>query len=107
MAEEEQAAADYFALGQVLESQGDYPRARQAYLAAKDRDQLRFRAPETFNSVIREVAAQYGARVVEVQARLLQAAEHGIIGDDLMLEHLHPNLEGYFLLADAYYEALR
>jgi lysophospholipase L1-like esterase len=107
VAEDDQAAAGYFALGQVLESQEDYPRARQAYQAAKDRDQLRFRAPETFNSIIREVAAQHGARVVEVQDRLLQAAEHGIIGDDLMLEHLHPNLEGYFLLADAYYEALR
>lgn len=107
VAEEDHAAAGYFALGQVLESQGDYPGARQAYLAAKDRDQLRFRAPEAFNSIIREVAARHGARVVEVQDRLLQAAEHGIIGDDLMLEHLHPNLDGYFLLADAYYEALR
>jgi lysophospholipase L1-like esterase len=107
VAEEDHAAAGYFALGQVLESQGDYPLARQAYLAAKDRDQLRFRAPEAFNSIIRDVAAQHGARVVEVQDRLLQAAEHGIIGDDLMLEHLHPNVEGYFLLADAYYAALR
>ena len=107
VAEDDMAAAGYFALARVLESQGDYARARQAYLAAKDRDQLRFRAPEAFNAIIREVAAQHGARVVEVQTRLLQETEHGIIGDDLMLEHLHPNLEGYFLLADAYYGALR
>ncbi|MGB5178859.1 MAG: tetratricopeptide repeat protein [Gammaproteobacteria bacterium] len=107
VAEDDTAAAGYFALAQVLESQGDYSRARQAYLAAKDRDQLRFRAPEAFNAIIRDVAAQHGARVVEVQARLLQAAGHCIIGDDLMLEHLHPNLEGYSLLADAYYAALR
>jgi len=105
--QDDATAADYFALGRALEGQGDYPRAREAYLAAKDRDQLRFRAPEAFNAIIRDVAAQQDARVVEVQARLLQAAEHGIIGDDLMLEHLHPNLEGYSLLADAYYAALR
>ena len=106
IADDDAAAAGYFAMGRALESQGDYPRARQAYLAAKDRDQLRFRAPEAFNAIIRDVAAQQDARVVEVQDRLLLAAEHGIIGDDLMLEHLHPNLEGYSLLADAYYAAL-
>jgi tetratricopeptide (TPR) repeat protein len=101
------AASGYFALGQLLENRGQYSPAREAYLAAKDRDQLRFRAPEAFNTVIRELAADYGAQVVEVQARLLEAAAHGIIGNDLMLEHLHPNLPGYFLLADVYFEALR
>ncbi|MCG6899461.1 MAG: tetratricopeptide repeat protein [Gammaproteobacteria bacterium] len=101
------AASGYFALGQLLENLGDYPSAREAYLAAKDRDQLRFRAPEAFNSVIRQLAAGYDAHVVEVQASLLEAAGHGIIGNDLMLEHLHPNLLGYFLLADAYFDALR
>ena len=34
------------------------------------------------------------------------AAPHGIVGDDLMLEHLHPNLEGYFVMADAFYRSL-
>jgi hypothetical protein len=42
-----------------------------------------------------------------VQASLLEATGHGIIGNDLMLEHLHPNLLGYFLLADAYFDVLR
>jgi tetratricopeptide (TPR) repeat protein len=100
------AASGYFALGQLLENQGDYPSAREYYLAAKDRDQLRFRAPEAFNAVIRELAADYDAHVVEVQTSLLEATGHGIIGNDLMLEHLHPNLLGYFLLTDAYFGAL-
>lgn len=101
------AASGYFALGQLLENRGDYSPARESFLAAKDRDQLRFRAPEAFNTIIRELAAGHGAHVVEVQASLLEAAAHGIIGNDLMLEHLHPNLPGYFLLADVYFEALR
>jgi tetratricopeptide (TPR) repeat protein len=101
------AASGYFALGQLQENLGDYPSARGAYLAAKDRDQLRFRAPEAFNTVIRELATRYNAHVVEVQDSLAKAAGHGIIGNDLMLEHLHPNLLGYFLLADAYFDALR
>ena len=100
------AASVHFALGRLFESQGDYSTARSAYLEARDRDQLRFRAPQSFNRVIRAVAAEQGARVVEVEASLLDHAMHGIIGNELMLEHLHPNLGGYFLLADAYYRSL-
>ena len=100
------AASVHFALGRLFESQGKYSAARLAYLEARDRDQLRFRAPQDFNHIIRTVAKEQGAQVVEVEASLLDHAEHGIIGHDLMLEHLHPNLRGYILLADAYYQAL-
>jgi lysophospholipase L1-like esterase len=100
-------AAGHFARGRVLESLGRYGEAREAYLAAKDRDELRFRAPEAINEILRQVAAEQGAHVVEVQEAFHRAASHGIVGEDLMLEHLHPNLEGYFVLADAFYEALR
>ncbi len=100
-------AAGHFWRGRALEALGSYREARRAYLAAKDRDQLRFRAPEAINAVIRRVAAEEGAHVVEVQEAFHRAARHGIVGHDLMLEHLHPNLRGYFVMADAFYEALR
>ncbi len=100
-------AEGHFQRGRALERLGRYREARQAYLAAKDRDELRFRAPEEINTILREVAAEQGAHVVEVQKAFHRAAENGIIGHDLMLEHLHPNLDGFFLLADAYYEAFR
>ncbi len=106
LALDDSAASVHFALGRLLENRGKYAAARKAYLEARDRDQLRFRAPASFNRIIRAVAAEQGAQVVEVEASLLDHAAHGIIGNELMLEHLHPNLEGYFLLADAYYQAL-
>ena len=98
-------AEAHFERGRALEKLGRYGEARQAYLAAKDRDQLRFRAPEEINEILRQVAAEEGAHVVEVREALHRAALNGIIGHDLMLEHLHPNLSGYFVLADAFYEA--
>ncbi len=97
----------FFDRGRALEQLHWYREARASYLAAKDRDQLRFRAPEAINRIIREEAARAGATVVDTQRRLADAATHGIIGHDLMLEHLHPNVDGYFLIADAFYEALR
>ena len=83
------AADAFFAKARMLESLGRFSEARRAYLAAKDRDQLRFRASEEMNVILREEAT-----VVETQATLAAALEDGIIGSDLMLEHLHPNVEG-------------
>ena len=100
------AASVHFALGRLYETQGNYSAARLAYLDARERDQLRFRAPQSFNRIIRAVAAEQEAQVVDVEASLLDHAVNRIIGNELMLEHLHPNLWGYFLLADAYYQAL-
>jgi len=97
------SAQQRFELARTLDAAGDYAAARVEYLAAKDRDELRFRAAEAMNDVIREVAAAGGATVVDVQAALAAASRDGIIGADLMLEHLHPNVEGYFRLASAYF----
>ncbi len=96
-----------FKKARMLEEEGRFDEARQAYLAAKDRDELRFRASEEMNAIIRELASRYGAVVVETQDALAARSDHGIIGSTVMTEHLHPNVEGYFVIADAFYEALR
>lgn len=97
----------YYANGRQLESHGDTLAARAAYRQAKERDPLRFRAPEAINAVIREQAARHGAVVVETQRAVEQASPGGIPDRTLMLEHVHPNLDGYFLLANAFYDAMR
>ena len=101
------AAGAFYAFARVAEAAGDTAAAREAFVAARDRDALRFRAPEAFNTIIREVAADHGAIVVDAQAALRRAAPGGTIGAEHMLEHLHPTVDGYFLLADAFYDALR
>jgi len=101
------SADAYFARARLLDSAARFGDARRDYLAAKDRDELRFRAPEAVNTIIREEAERAGAFVVDAHRALAQATPDGIIGSDLMLEHLHPNGEGYFLIADAFYAALR
>jgi Flp pilus assembly protein TadD len=100
------AAQSWFALGTLLDRRGDYVQARQAYIMAKDLDQLRFRATEEVNQIIRTEANNSGAILVETQGSLRVHAGENIIGSDLMLEHLHPNLDGYFVLADAFYDVM-
>lgn len=100
------SAEVFYTKARLLDEQGAYDSARRAYLDAKDRDQLPFRAPEAWNQVIRESADAFGAHLVDAQQAMRLNAPGGIIGNEFMLEHLHPNIEGYFQIADAFYEAL-
>jgi Flp pilus assembly protein TadD len=99
-------AGAHYLLGRALLAEGAADDARAAFQRARDEDQLRFRAPGRLNEVLRSAAAAHGATVVEVEAALRTRARDGVIGHDLITEHLHPNVEGYFLLAAAYHDAL-
>jgi len=99
-------ADGFFTLAGELRRGGKFVEARRAYAWARDLDALRFRAPSVMNGIIKEVAAMHSAVVVDVEDALSHFADDGIIGNELMLEHLHPNLRGYFLLADAFFAAL-
>ena len=107
LARQDTLAADApFALGRALLAQGDTAAAAVQHRRARDLDALRFRAPTAFNAVIRRVAARRGAVVVETEAAFQRASPGGVVGRSLMLEHLHPNLDGYALLADTFLDAL-
>lgn len=101
------AAADHFARARAADARGDTAAARAHYRAAKEGDALRFRAPEAVNAILRDEAARHKATVVETERAIARASPLGVPGRTLMLEHLHPTLDGYFLIADAFYEALR
>ena len=70
-------------------------------------DGLRFRAPPTFNTIINEQAARFGATLVDSHAALRERSTQGVIGNPFMLEHLHPNAQGYQVIAQTFFAALR
>ena len=90
-----------------LEDQNLFQKAIVNYYLAKDLDALRFRASEEFNVIIREVCQEYGMFLVPMQHYFENASPHNLIGDNLMLEHLHPNIKGYFLMTDCFFETMK
>ena len=104
--EGETSAQSHFERGRLRESARDYAAARAEYAAARDRDALRFRAPADMNVIVRELAQDYGATLVDTEAAFRAASHEGLIGESLLLEHVHPNLQGYFLLADTFFDAM-
>jgi len=89
------------------ESTGRLKEAHSLYTQAKDLDVLRFRAPEAMNVIIHELADQYQAAVVPMKRIFEDISMHHIIGNSLMTDHLHPNMDGYFLMADAFFKSMR
>jgi len=100
------AAKTAYLAAQDAEQAGHYDAAREGYAWARDLDPLRFRAPSMLNEVVTAAAQAHDATVVDVHAAFLKASSNGLIGDSLLLEHVHPNLDGYFLLADAFFDAM-
>jgi tetratricopeptide (TPR) repeat protein len=100
------SAMEIYKLAQSLEAEKKYTDAERTYERAKDLDELRFRAPEEFNKIIYSVAAEFSEPVVPMESYFEKASPNGLVGDNLMTDHLHPNISGYFLMADAFFDAM-
>ncbi|MBI3773705.1 MAG: tetratricopeptide repeat protein [Gammaproteobacteria bacterium] len=101
------AANSVYAKAQQLEREGKFEQARVAYYRAKDLDGVPFRAPEVINEAIHQVATEFNVPVVPMKSYFEAASPNGIIGASLMLEHVHPNIEGYFLMSEAFFDSMQ
>jgi tetratricopeptide (TPR) repeat protein len=104
--EEEDNAGAHYRAGQLFYAEKDYLQAEIMFRRAKDLDLLRFRAPEAFNEILRENADKWDFILVDLDSVFSCHSENGIIGNELITEHVHPNVKGYFLMADAFYSEL-
>lgn len=101
-----QYALAAYQLGRLFDLAGDYTHAKEWYTHARDWDELRFRAPSAMNDIIKKLATEPGVYLVESEQLLVEKSSQNIVGKELMLEHLHPNVEGYFLLGESYFQQL-
>ncbi len=98
-------ADHYFEIGQ--EALDNHDSALVYFQTAKDLDGLRFRAPQLINSVIKSLAMQYKIPCVDVDFIFNDLSSGGVAGNELMSDHLHPNLNGYFELSKCYYQRMK
>ena len=101
------AGCNYY-LGLLALQTGDSITAKGYFDKARDLDALRFRAPSKLNEIIPQLCSKYkGVHLVDANAAFAGNSSGHIIGAGLVLEHVHPNLNGYALLSDAFYNAMR
>ncbi len=101
-----ESALLHFELGKFLLSKSLNKQANTHFELAIQHDQLKFRGPKEMNAIIREAANNYQANFVDAKSFFTQRSQHQIVGNELMLEHLHPNLQGYYVINEAFYQAI-
>lgn len=84
----------------------DKQKAKKLFIQAKENDLLRFRAPNDINNVIKELSNKYHLFFTDIDSVFNAASQFGITGDDLMIDHLHPNIKGYRLMGETFFNIM-
>ncbi|MCB9205975.1 MAG: tetratricopeptide repeat protein [Ignavibacteriales bacterium] len=80
--------------------------ADSLFRLAKDLDQIRFRAPEKINEIIKKLGEQFNVPILESEKVLNQISPCHIIGDNLVIDHLHLSLKGNYELGNLFYNKI-
>lgn len=93
---------------QVKLALGDSMAAYTLFDEAKQKDCLRFRAPNEINDVVRRLVSTYkNVYPVETEQTFRQESPAGIPGHELLLEHVHPTIGGHLLIARSFLNTFR
>ncbi len=97
----------HFYLGKCYERMQRSHDALGEYIKARDFDRLRFRTSSDFNDVIRNACDGREVLFADIEGAFKTASPDSLIGKNLILEHLHPNSPGYFLMGKLYAQVMK
>ncbi|MCK5173551.1 MAG: SGNH/GDSL hydrolase family protein [Planctomycetes bacterium] len=95
-----------YSLGECYGRIGRTAEAKMWFTLAKDQDICPLRIIEPMHDVIGEMADRYSVKLVDVRAIFEQRTEGGIVGNEWLLDHVHPSITGHQIIADAIFRAM-
>ncbi len=90
----------HFQKAKALREGGDMDRAIAYFKRAVELDALPFRARSWINPIIRSVSKELNIPLIDLEKQFINLSKQGIPDPDLLLEHLHPNVKGYYQMAE-------
>ena len=100
------AAGLYFRLGAALSATGDFDRAAEAYMRAKDRDGFPHRALSRFNQDVRRISEGTEAHLVDLVKAFSGAVPDAIPDFRLFADNCHPLPDAHGLMAGELLQAI-
>ena len=58
------------------------------------------------NKIIDDLGKEFHVATVPIDSIFDSASPGGIVGDNLIVDHLHPNVKGYQLIGKAFYNSM-
>lgn len=96
-------ADSHYQIGKLQFAMGNYAAAEKAYWRAVDEDIAPLRMLSSMPGIISEVADWHDVPMVDyeqiLRAAYLENYDHAVFGNEFFLDHVHPNVEAYRLLA--------
>ncbi len=95
-----------YMIGKCYEQIGRHSEAKKWFIKAKEEDICPLRILEPMHDAVLSVAAKNNVPLVDAKRIFENQRKVGILGDEWLLDHVHPKIEGHQLIADLLYEAM-
>lgn len=89
----------HYLRGKALHHLGRYEDSKEALIRGRDEDVCPLRALGSMRDIVNQTASACRVPVVDFAAVVESRSPHGIPGENLFLDHVHPTIEGNRLLA--------
>ena len=99
-------AREQFKLGKTALAAGDTNAALAHFIQARDLDPMPWRATSAAQDAVRRAARENNVPVCELEQAFRAASPGGVIGWELMDDHVHPTLRGQELMAETFVNTL-
>jgi tetratricopeptide (TPR) repeat protein len=100
----------HYRVGQVFFETGQYDEAEKAFRRAVEEDIVPLRILTAMQQIVEQVATQDAVPLIDFPSILrktyLRQYDHAVFGEEIFLDHVHANMEGYRLLALALFDEL-
>lgn len=94
-------AMTWYDLGKCCEALGQPAKARAAYLQARANDICPLRILTPMEQALERVATELSVPLFDAHALLEKESRWQILGNDQLVDHIHPSIEGHKQIADA------
>lgn len=104
---DDQFALLHYELGKCYETKENWAKARESFLNARELDICPLRTIAPLESALRRVAADTGVPLIDAHALLEARSPQGILGDNYLVDHVHPSIEGHQYIAEAIFDRMQ
>ena len=100
LAIDDQYAIAWYELGKCYETMRNWDRARNAFMQAREQDICPLRMITPLEQALQTVARETNTPLVNAHALLEEQVPGGILGDFLLVDHIHPSIRGHQVIAE-------
>ena len=90
----------HYEVAKCYEGLGQHEKARVHYVQARDLDVCPLRAIGQIEAIVRDVVREREVALVDLVPVFEARSDHGLLGKEWFLDHVHPTVEGHQVIAD-------